>query len=107
MSVALFAGLVVLLAALSLSWAMTAKTLPVIEEMIPVEVVDISDVPAVTEEPKPSIDAAPQETIEAEAPEPEPEAVGTASSLEERVARLEQAVRMLEERLGPSRLDSA
>ena len=40
-------------------------------------------------------------------PEPEPEAVGTASSLEERVARLEQAVRMLEERLGSSRLDSA
>ncbi len=60
-----------LLAALSLSWAMTAKTLPTFEEMTPVEVVQIADVPAVTEAPKPSIEAAPQETIEAAAPEPE------------------------------------
>lgn len=60
-----------LLAALSLSWAMTAKTLPTFEEMAPVEVVRIADIPKVTEAPEPSIDAAPQETVEAAAPEPE------------------------------------
>lgn len=62
-----------LLAALSLSWAMTQKTLPSFEEMAPVEVVDIADVPRVVEAPKPSMEAAPQETVEEAAPEPDPE----------------------------------
>ena len=62
-----------LLAALSLSWAMTAKTLPSFEEMAPVEVVQIDDVPKVTEAPKPSMPAAPQETQAAAAPEVTPE----------------------------------
>lgn len=61
-----------LLAALSLSWAMASKDLPQIVESVPVEIVQIDDVPRVTEPPKPSMDAAPQQTVEAAAPEPEP-----------------------------------
>jgi len=62
-----------LLAALSLSWSMTAKTLPSAVEAVPVEIVEISDMARVTELPKPSMEAAPQETVEATAPEPAPE----------------------------------
>ena len=62
-----------LLAALSLSWSMAAKDLPSVVEAIPVEIVEISDVARVTEPPKPSMEAAPQETVEATAPEPAPE----------------------------------
>jgi outer membrane biosynthesis protein TonB len=57
-----------LLVGLSLSWAMTAKTLPDLSEAVPVDIVEISDVPRITEPPKPSMDAAPQETVEAAAP---------------------------------------
>lgn len=71
----LLAGLahLALLAGLSLSWAMTAKLLPQPVESVPVDIVDISDVPRVTEAPKPSIAAAPRETVEAAAPEPVPD----------------------------------
>lgn len=62
-----------LLAALSLSWSMARKTLPTFDEAVPVEVVEISDVPRVTEIPKPSMEAAPQETVEVQAPEPAPQ----------------------------------
>jgi len=65
---ALFAGL-------SLSWSLMSKDIPPIVEPIPVEFVDISDVPTVQEKPKPSIEAAPRETVEETEPEvtePEP-----------------------------------
>lgn len=65
---ALFAGL-------SLSWSLMSKDIPAIVEPIPVEFVDISDVPTVQEKPKPSIEAAPRETVEETQPEvvePEP-----------------------------------
>lgn len=61
-----------LLAGLSLSWSMTARTLPSVVEAVPVEIVEISDMARVTEPPKPSMEAAPQETVEATAPEPAP-----------------------------------
>lgn len=63
---------IVLLAILSLGLKLTAPLVPPPEKSVPVEIVDISDVPRVTEKPKPSIKAAPQETVEATAPEPEP-----------------------------------
>ncbi|MCA3255029.1 MAG: hypothetical protein INF91_05385 [Alphaproteobacteria bacterium] len=62
-----------LLAGLSLSWSMTAKTLPQVVEAVPVEIVEISDMARVTEPPKPSMEAAPQETVEATAPTPAPD----------------------------------
>lgn len=65
---ALFAGL-------SLSWSLMSKDIAPIVEPIPVEFVDISDVPTVQEKPKPSIEAAPRETVEEAEPEvvePEP-----------------------------------
>lgn len=65
---ALFAGL-------SLSWSLMSKDIAPIVEPIPVEFVDISDVPTVQEKPKPSIEAAPRETVEeaeSEVTEPEP-----------------------------------
>jgi outer membrane biosynthesis protein TonB len=52
-----------------------SKDIPAIVEPIPIDFVDISDVPTVNEKPKPSIEAAPRETIEAVEPEsiePEP-----------------------------------
>lgn len=60
-----------LFAALSIGWAWSQTPLPPAEEMIPVDFVDIADAPRVTERPEPSIKAAPQETVEATAPEPE------------------------------------
>ncbi|WBX85262.1 hypothetical protein [Sphingosinicella microcystinivorans] len=65
-----------LFAALSLSWSLMSKDIPPIVEPIPVEFVDISDVPTVQEKPKPSIEAAPRETVEETQPEvvePKPE----------------------------------
>lgn len=67
---------VALIAGLSVSWSLMSKDFAPIIEPIPVEFVDIADVPTVTERPKPSIEAAPRETVEAaipELPEPEPE----------------------------------
>ncbi len=71
-----------LLAGLSLTWSMQQSSFPSFSEAVPVEIVEISDVPRITEPPKPSIDAAPQELtedaapeispVEAAAPEPEP-----------------------------------
>lgn len=58
-----------LLALLSLSWQMAFRELPRFEEAVPVEVVAIADTTKVTELPKPSIKAAPQETV---TPAPEP-----------------------------------
>lgn len=63
---ALFAGL-------SLSWSLMSKDIAPIVEPIPVEFVDISDVPTVQEKPKPSIEAAPRETVEEAQPVVEPE----------------------------------
>ena len=60
---------VLLLAGLSLSWAWASRDLPPIVESIPIEIVDISDMARVTAPPKPSIAAAPQETVEAAAPD--------------------------------------
>ena len=56
---------IALLAGLSLTWSMQQSSFPSFSEAIPVEVVDISDLPRITEPPKPSIDAAPQELVEA------------------------------------------
>ena len=63
---------IVLLAALSLGLQMSTPIVPPADDPIPVELVDISDVPRVTTPPKKSMAAAPQETVEATAPEPEP-----------------------------------
>ena len=67
----------VLLAALSLAWQNSQKMLAAPTDAVPVEIVDISDLARTPEPPKPSMEAAPQETAaaapEAEAaPEPEP-----------------------------------
>lgn len=61
-----------LLAGLSLTWSMQQAALPTFSEAVPVEIVEISDVPRITEPPKPSIDAAPQEMTEDAAPEISP-----------------------------------
>lgn len=61
-----------LLAGLSLTWTMQQSSFPSFSEAVPVEVVEISDVPRITEPPKPSIEAAPQEMTEAAAPEISP-----------------------------------
>jgi hypothetical protein len=58
-----------LLAGLSLTWSMQQSNFPSFNEAVPVEVVDISDLPRITEPPKPSMDAAPQELVEAAAPQ--------------------------------------
>lgn len=63
-----------LLAALSIGFAMQTSPLPPAEEMIPVEFVDIADAPRVTEAPAPSLKAAPQESA---APAPAPPAPAT------------------------------
>lgn len=61
-----------LLAGLSLTWTMQQSSFPSFSEAVPVEVVEISDVPRITEPPKPSMDAAPQEMAEDAAPELSP-----------------------------------
>lgn len=59
-------------AVLALNWPVTApESVPA--EPMPIEIVDVADVPRVTELPKPSMEAAPQETAEPEPVEPEPE----------------------------------
>lgn len=66
----------VLLAALSLAWQNTQKTLAAPTEAVPVEIVEIADAPRTPAPPDPSIEAAPQETAavpETETnPKPEP-----------------------------------
>ena len=52
----------ILFAALSLGWQAAFRELPRFDEAVPVELVEVDDVPRVTETPKPSIKAAPQET---------------------------------------------
>lgn len=54
-----------LFAVLSLSWSLLGEEKPMFQEPMPVEIVDISDVPTVMEKPEPSLAAAPRETIEA------------------------------------------
>ena len=61
----------VLLAALSIGWQMQHAPLPAAEEMIPVDIVEIADVPRVTEAPQQSLQAAPQDSS---APTPAPPA---------------------------------
>jgi outer membrane biosynthesis protein TonB len=61
-----------LLAALSMTWAVTQRPTQAVEA-VPVEIVDISDIARVTEPPKPSMRAAPQEVVQPTAPEPQPE----------------------------------
>lgn len=77
---------VLLFAAFSLSWQWFSSPLPPAQEIMPVEFVDIAEVPRVIEAPKPSIEAAPQESAPPEpapepdpapAPEPEPEPIPT------------------------------
>ena len=71
-----YAGLahLALLLALSLSWTwMHRDSAPVAP--VPVEFVDIADVPAITERPKESMEAAPRETVEEAAPQSVPDAV--------------------------------
>ena len=58
---------ILLFAALSIGWQWSQKPLAMADEMIPVEFVDLADAPRVVEKPKPSMEAAPQETS---APEP-------------------------------------
>nr|WP_310522342.1 hypothetical protein [Polymorphobacter sp.] len=53
---------ILLFAALSIGWQWSQRPLDPAEEMVPVEFVDIADVPRVTEAPRPSMKAAPQET---------------------------------------------
>lgn len=67
-----------LLAGLSLTWSMQQSSFPSFNEAVPVEIVDISDLPRITEPPKPSMDAAPQEMVEAAAPELSPTAAAAA-----------------------------
>ncbi len=65
----LLAGLahIALVGVLSVGWQWSAKPLEPADEAIPVDFVDIADVPRVTEAPRPSMEAAPQETS---APDP-------------------------------------
>jgi hypothetical protein len=64
---------ILLFAALSIGWQWSQKPLDVADEMIPVEFVDIADVARVVEAPKPSMEAAPQETSAPEPVEARPE----------------------------------
>ena len=66
-----------LLAGLSLVWQNSQTVLAAPTDAVPVEIVDISDAPRTPEPPKPSMEAAPQETAAAAAqaeaaPDPEP-----------------------------------
>ena len=62
----------VLLAALSLGFTLNQREFPVPDEVVPVEVVQISDKVKTTETPQPSIKAAPEPSA---APPPEPDPV--------------------------------
>ena len=62
----------VLLAALSIGFVMNHREFPVPDEVVPVEIVQIADTVRVAEPPKPSIKAAPQETVPDTAPLPAP-----------------------------------
>ena len=62
---------ILLFAMLSVGWSMMKKPI-LIEEAVPVELVDIAPETRVSEKPKPSIAAAPQETAAPEPTPPEP-----------------------------------
>lgn len=62
----------VVLALLSLGLSLTTPVAPPPDDAVPVELVDIADVPRTPTPPKPSLKAAPQETVEATAPDPAP-----------------------------------
>jgi outer membrane biosynthesis protein TonB len=64
-----------LILAASFGWHWTSRPLPPADEITPVDFVDIADVPRVREAPRPSMEAAPQETSTPEPapPQPEPE----------------------------------
>jgi outer membrane biosynthesis protein TonB len=68
-----FVAHALLLAALSLGWQWSKQPLAPADEMVPVEFVDIAEAPRVTEPPKPSIKAAPQETTAPPEPAPTPD----------------------------------
>ena len=68
---------VLLIAVLSLGWRWNQQPLPVAEEMVPVEFVDIADTPRVTQAPAPSMKAAPQETTAPAPADAAPEAKPT------------------------------
>ncbi len=62
---------VLLFAALSIGWQLTSTPV-MLDEAVPVDIVEIADVPRVTAAPRPSIKAAPQETVAPTPPEPAP-----------------------------------
>lgn len=55
----------VLFAAMSLTWGLMSDELPTFDDPVPVEIVDIADMPTITERPDPTLAAAPRETVEA------------------------------------------
>ena len=61
---------ITLIGALSLAWQHSQRLMPAPTDAVPVELVTIADAPRVTEPPKPSMAAAPQEP--AAAPEAQP-----------------------------------
>ena len=67
---------IALIGALSLAWQHSQRLMPSPTDAVPVEIVTIADAPRVTEPPKPSVEAAPQEAAAATpskaAPAPEP-----------------------------------
>lgn len=63
---------VLLIAAASFGWQWFSQPLPPAEEIMPVEFVDIADVPRITKPPEPSMEAAPQDTALPEPAPPEP-----------------------------------
>ena len=69
---------ILLFAALSIGWQLT-RTPVLFDEAVPVEIVEIADLPRVTQAPKPSIKAAPQETVAPAPPEPAPPAPNAAT----------------------------
>ncbi|QMW23489.1 TonB C-terminal domain-containing protein [Sandaracinobacteroides saxicola] len=77
-------GHIALFAALSLAVISQKPLLASFAETTPVEVVTIADTPSVTETPKPSMAAAPQETVEAAAPPTE--AAPTDTSAQDAIA---------------------
>jgi outer membrane biosynthesis protein TonB len=63
---------ITLIGALSLAWQHSQRLMPAPTDAVPVELVTIADAPRVTEPPKPSMAAAPQEPAAAPEAQPEP-----------------------------------
>ncbi len=61
---------ILLFAALSIGWQLQQTPLTVADESVPVELIDIAEAPRITQAPKPSIKAAPQDNA---APQPAPD----------------------------------